>query len=106
MIEQLIQKRRKFNLPTHIFFIDYEKEFDRVPQGKPWNIMKNKGFPYHIVKTVQSLYINTRKKIDKGTSVSNKDIHINQEVKQGCPMSPTLFNIDYSLKKSDNGKMF
>jgi retron-type reverse transcriptase len=42
---------------------------------------------------VQSLYINTRITIDQGTSVSNKEIHINQGVKQGCPMSPTLFNI-------------
>jgi hypothetical protein len=67
--------------------------------------MKNKGFPDHIVKTVQSLYINTKIKIDKGTSVSNKEIHINQGVKQGCPMSPTLFK--YSLTKSlDNGKIF
>jgi hypothetical protein len=40
--------------------------------------------PDHIVKTVQSLYINTRIKNDKGTSVSNKEIHINQGVKQGC----------------------
>jgi hypothetical protein len=32
-------------------------------------------------------------KTDKGTSVSNKEIYINQGVKQGCPMSPTLFNI-------------
>jgi hypothetical protein len=55
--------------------------------------MKNKGFPDHIVKTVQSLYINTRIRIDKGTSVSSKEIHINQGVKQGCPMSTTLFNI-------------
>jgi hypothetical protein len=43
--------------------------------------MKNKGFPDHIVNTVQSLYINTRIKIDKGTSVSSKEIQINQEVK-------------------------
>jgi hypothetical protein len=54
--------------------------------------MKNKGFPDHIVKTVQSLYINTKIKTDKGTSVSNKEIHINRGAKQGCPMSPTLFN--------------
>jgi retron-type reverse transcriptase len=55
--------------------------------------MKNKGFPDHIVKTVQSLYINKRIKIDKGTSVSSKEIQINQGVKQGSPMSPTLINI-------------
>jgi hypothetical protein len=57
-MEQLIQKRREFNLPTYILFIDYEKAFDRMPRGMLWNIMNNKGFPDHIVKTVQSLYIN------------------------------------------------
>jgi hypothetical protein len=66
--------------------------------------MKNKGFPDHIVKTVQSLYINTGIKIDKGTSISSKEIYINLGVKQGCPMSPTLFNI--LTKSLDNGKMF
>jgi hypothetical protein len=55
--------------------------------------MKNKGFPDHNVKTVQSLYINTMIKTDKGTTVSNKEIHINRGVKQGCPMFPILFNI-------------
>jgi retron-type reverse transcriptase len=62
-------------------------------KGKLWNIIKNKGFPDHIVKTVQSLYINKRIKIDKGTSVSSTEIQINRGVKQGCPMSPTLVNI-------------
>jgi hypothetical protein len=50
--------------------------------------MKNKGFHDHLVKTVQSLYINTRIQIDKKTSVGNKEIHANQVIKQGCPLSP------------------
>jgi hypothetical protein len=56
--------------------VDYEKVFDRVPQGKLWNEMKNKGFPDHIVESVQSLYINRRIKADKRTSVGNKKIYI------------------------------
>jgi hypothetical protein len=60
IMEQLIQKRREFSLPTCVLFVDYEKAFDRVPRRKLWNVMKNKGFPDHIVKTVQSLCINTR----------------------------------------------
>jgi hypothetical protein len=39
-----------------VLFIDYEKAFDRVPPGKLWNIVKNKGFPDLVVKTVQSVY--------------------------------------------------
>jgi hypothetical protein len=74
-------KKEIINLPTYISFTDYEKAFDRVPRGKLWNIMKNKGFPDHIIKAVQSLYINARIKIDEGTSVSSKETHINQGVK-------------------------
>jgi hypothetical protein len=44
-MEQLIQKRTDFNLPTYVLFIDYEKAFERVPQR----------FTDRTVKTVQSL---------------------------------------------------
>jgi hypothetical protein len=66
-MEQFIKKRREFNLSACVLFVDFEKAFDTVPRGKLWNIMKTNGFPDHIVKTVQILYINTRIKIDKGT---------------------------------------
>jgi hypothetical protein len=75
--------------PACVLFIDYEKVYDRMPRGQHWNTVTNNGCPNHIVKTVQSWYFNTRMKIDKGTSVGNKEIH--QGVMQGCPMSPSLF---------------
>jgi hypothetical protein len=92
-MEHFIQKKERIQSTNVCIVHRLQEGINRVPRGKLWNIMKNKGFPGHIVKTVLSLYINTRIKIDKGTSVSNKEIHINQGVKQGCPMSPTLFNI-------------
>jgi hypothetical protein len=52
---------------------DYEKASDRVPRGKLWNIM-NKGFPDHILKTVQSLCSNTRIKTDKRPLVGNNTV--------------------------------
>jgi hypothetical protein len=53
--------------------------------------VKNKGCPDHVVKTIQSWYFNTRIKIDRGTSVGDNKIHIDQGGKHGCPVSPSLF---------------
>lgn len=80
----------------YIMSIDYEKAFDRAPQDKLWNIIKNIGFPDHIVKTVQILYINTRMKTDKGASVGSKEL---QGVIQGCPVSPKLLNVSIDVTR-------
>lgn len=102
---QLIQKRKEFHLPTCVLFTDYETVFDRVPQCKLWNIMKEEGFPDHILRTVQSLYMNTRIKGDKGASASNNEMQINQEVEQVCPMSQH-YSLYLLTKSLYNGKKF
>lgn len=53
--------------------------------------MAKEGYPTHLVKTVKSLY-ETRISVRTGNKTSNTII-VNQGVKQGCPLSPTLFNI-------------
>lgn len=89
VIEQIIQKRREFNLPTYMLFIDYEKAFDRLIQRKLWEIMNERGYPEHLIRVIQSLYFATYISINN----SDKLIKTNQGVKQGCPMSPALFSI-------------
>jgi hypothetical protein len=54
--------------------------------------MNTKGYPQHLIKVVQSLYKNTYISIDYGSNSSTYEI-INQGARQGCPMSPNLFNI-------------
>jgi hypothetical protein len=46
-------------------------------------------FPVRIIRPDKVLL----QQNDKGTPVSNKEIHINQGLKKGCPVSPTLFHI-------------
>jgi hypothetical protein len=92
VMKQIIQKRREFNLETHILFGDYFKAFDRVLRSKLWNIINTKEHPQHLIKLVQSLYKNTSISIDNRSNSSTYEI-INQGVRQGCHMSPSLFNI-------------
>jgi hypothetical protein len=54
--------------------------------------MNTKGYPQHLVKVVQSLNKNTYISIDNGSNSSTYEV-INHGVRQGCPMSPNIFNI-------------
>ena len=55
-LKLLIEKRREFNLETHLLFIDYEKAFDNIQIQILFNILKS----IHIVKD-NSGYLHTNK---------------------------------------------
>lgn len=92
ILKRLIEKRREFNLETHIAFVDFERAFDCVNRQKLQEIMKERGFPNHLIEITKSLYKNTNIIINNGGTRTNK-IKTNQGLRQGCGLSPTLFNI-------------
>jgi hypothetical protein len=80
-------------LPTFLLFIDYEKAFDRVDRNKLWAILHNKGYPQHLINTIKVLYNNSNFCLPiEGKNTDRKEI-TNQGLKQGCSISPILFNI-------------
>lgn len=103
IMRQIIEKRREFGLETHLAFIDYEKAFDKVKRPLLWKILEIRGFPKHLISAVKSLYVNTKIVISSGFKVSEA-ILTNLGVRQGCSLSPTLFNLyidDLVLKWKD-----
>jgi hypothetical protein len=55
--------------------------------------MANKGYADHMIQTITHIYEGPVISIDKGIHISSKTEIINQGVRQGCPLSPTLFSI-------------
>jgi hypothetical protein len=88
-MKQTIEKRREFNLGTHMAFLDLEKAFDRVNRNQLWQILNQRGIPYHLIEIIKSLYKNTSLQIDTRRKILDK-IYINQGVRQGCNLSPAL----------------
>jgi len=91
LIKEIIEKRREFNLDTHMAFLDLEKAFDRVNRNQLWQILNRRGIPYYLIEVIKSLYKNTSVQIEAGRKILDK-IFIKQGV-QGCNLSPALFNI-------------
>jgi len=91
-LKLLIEKRRKFNLETHLLFIDYEKEFDNIQRQILFNILKSRHIPDALLEAIVDIYTQNKILIKFNNKLS-KPVEINKGVRQGCPLSRTLFNI-------------
>ena len=91
-MRNIIEKCREYNIDLYCCFIDYSKAFDYVQYEALWKIMVDMGFPVHIIKLIKSLYDEQTAavKINGETSEWFKG---EQGVRQGCILSPYLFNI-------------
>ena len=91
-LKLLIEKRREFNLEKHLLFIDYEKAFDNKQRQILFNILKSRHIPDTLLKGIVDIYTRNIILIKFNNKLS-KSVEINKGVRQGCPLSSTLFNI-------------
>ena len=71
-------------------FVDFKKAFDTVPRDKLWYRMEELGVPIHLTAAVRRLYEEVKVKIRTSGGIS-ESFRSDIGVKQGCPLSPTLF---------------
>jgi exonuclease III len=75
-----------------ICFVDLEKAFDRVNWDKLLEILKNKGIEWKERRLIRNLYKEQRVIVRIGNKESKKT-ELGRGVRQGCCLSPILFNI-------------
>ena len=91
-LRQITEKYNEIGKPLYLCYIDYQKAFDTVWQEGLWSAMRHLGYPDKIVRLLQALY-------QISTSAVRVDDDITEwfrtltGVRQGCILSPQLFNI-------------
>jgi len=73
-------------------FVDFRKAFDTVHRNNLWNRLEELKVPFELRAIAIRLYENVIAKL-KSNEGWSKDIKCNIKVKQGFPLSPTLFGI-------------
>lgn len=91
-LQQIIATQREYSLPTYILFIDYEKAYINVNWEMLWKLVTDNGVSINITAATQSLYKNTKICTKLPNHKLSKILNINKGVRQGCGLSPTLFN--------------
>ena len=87
----IIKKARKFQKDIYFCFIDYAKAFDCVDHNKLWKILKEMGIPDHLTFLLRNLYTCQEARVRTGHGTTEW-FQIGKGVRQGCILSPCLFN--------------
>lgn len=98
-IQVLIQRCRDVEVDVFLCFIDFEKAFDRVQHDKMIEILKSTGIDDKDLRFVANLYWQQNATV-KVNNKMTENIEIHRGVRQGCILSPMIFNI-YSEKIFD-----
>jgi hypothetical protein len=73
-------------------FVDFQKAFDTVPREILWARLASLGIDGHMLSTLQAMYAQVDACVKLGKYVSGTFPCL-MGVKQGCPLSPTLFGL-------------
>ena len=90
-IRWIIEKAREFQQNIYFCFIDYAKGFNCVDHKKLWKILKEMGIPDHLTCLLRNLYACQEATVRTGYGTTDW-FQIGKGVRQGCILSPCLFN--------------
>ena len=81
-----------FQKNINFCFIDYAKTFNCVDHRKLWKILKEMGIPDHLTCLLRNLYAGQEATVRTGHGTTDS-FQIGKGVRQGCILSPYLFNL-------------
>ena len=88
----MMEKPREHKRDLYMCFINYKKSFDCVNHESLWVILRAMGVPVHLILSLKRLYTNQEATVRTDFGETD-NIDIGKGVRQGCILSPLLFNI-------------
>ena len=86
------KKKEEFQKNIYFCFTDYTKAFDCEDHNKLWKTLKEKGIPDHMTCLLRNLYAGQEATVRTGHGTTDW-FQIGKGVRQGCILSPCLFNL-------------
>ena len=96
-----MEKARELQKNIYFCFIDYAKAFNCADHNKLWKLLEEMGIPDHLTCLLRNLYAG-QEAIVKTRHETTDWFQIGEGVRQGCILSPCLFNLyaEYIMQNS------
>ena len=101
----IMEKAREFQKSIYFCFIDYAKAFDCADHNKLWKILKEMGIPDHLSCLLRNLCAGQEATV-RTIQETTDWFQIGNGVRQGCILSPCLFNFyaEYIMRNAGLGE--
>lgn len=91
-IRQLLQKCRKYKVPTHHLLIDFKSPYDTIDREQLWQIMHEYGFPDKLIRLLKATMERVMCVVRVSGTLSSPS-ESRKGLRQGDGLSCLLFNI-------------
>ena len=88
----MMEKHLQHQKELYHNFIDFKKAFDRVWHEGLWHVLRGFGIEEGLIQTIQSLYNSASSAVLLNNNIG-KHFKTTVGVRQGCLLSPVLFNL-------------
>ena len=92
---QLIKKAIEHDTPLYVIFVDLKKAYDSIPREALWLVLGKLGIPPTLLSLIRSLHVGMRARVRISGRLT-EDIYVNNGLRQGCTLAPTLFNLYFA----------
>lgn len=92
LLTEILKRRSLMKKQTVVCFLDFSKAYDNVPHGGLIQKLSKYGIGGKILQLIKNIYSNPKIKVKLGDKTSSSYSY-KKGVKQGCPLSPLLFNL-------------
>ena len=95
-LRMILEKYREYNKDLHQLFVDYRQAYDSIHRSSMWHILEQYNIPKKLIRLIKACYTNSKCCVKVGTD-KTKYFDIKSGLKQGCMLSPILFNLTLEI---------
>ena len=99
-IHQLQEKCCEQNMELHMVFVDLTKAFDTVSRQGLWKVLEKFGCSAKLIELISSFHNGMQACVQEAAEIS-EPFPVDNGVKQGCVLAPTLFSIFFAAMLID-----